>query len=623
MNPAIVIQAGIMGAKVIGRTATAAVTGTARGGNAVNNWLKEAMPPTENPLMQGAGKADFPPLNVKVPENLDRKIKLLENTSKALGTPDAFSMTRGIVDQINEGTFKVLIVGRFNTGKSALLNKLLGRDILEVGPVETTKKLAWLIYEEDKNKETAWYHDVTDTLHKISLEEVKEIPEDPPVYNVFALVNADILSHGTIFIDTPGLQASGDPAALTNEALKNADAVILVVDDAIMAQDEQLMMKLKKEGIADRLFVVMNKMDSFKDEDRNALIKDCRDSLSKLGILTHIFPLSHTNNLTFMDDDFLQFRKAIVDYIDNGLPGAREASVRQRVRNTAAYLRDLCEEAAQLGRQQDADKREAIKSGALTRMNRFEQDAKKAFQNQREILLLKQSVLDKWGAKFGGIKDEVAVLIKNANDPQLNSLNQFFASIQADINRFLVDEFQAAENQVHNNISGFFSGALPVPQQEGQMVVRVPVRLEKNLKIPSEFGTIGMLAYTFFTRTSKGFFAAIGSIPQLFLIFTLSPLINTLFDQLTKIGLSIGTAAFKTQLEKRINDQWPTVDKNVRQKIDGYFNALGEQVSRLGDEVIKAERSSLKGRMAKADTLNSGAVSELEQFQRQLDAITE
>jgi len=128
-------------------------------------------------------------------------------------------------------------------------------------------------------------------LHGIPLEGIKDIPENPPVYNVFACINADILKNRAVLIDTPGLEATEKVAALTYEALKNADAVILVVDDDVEAHDRQFLEILKKEGKGDRLFMVMNKTDGFSAGDRDALIEKRMAWLSDSVLKTVSSPL--------------------------------------------------------------------------------------------------------------------------------------------------------------------------------------------------------------------------------------------------------------------------------------------------------------------------------------------
>jgi len=99
--------------------------------------------------------------------------------------------------------------------------------------------------------------------------------------------------------------------------------------------DERVIEELQKTGKGDRLFVVMNKMDKVSESERGALLEDRRAWLSKLGIRTDIFPVSHSNNLDVLDGDFNRFREALTDYIDKRLPGARPQA-RKRFGNDEA-----------------------------------------------------------------------------------------------------------------------------------------------------------------------------------------------------------------------------------------------------------------------------------------------
>jgi len=116
MSVAVAVQTGIAVAKGVGRAAATAGKAVLKGGAVVHNYLEKTMV-TDNRQMADIGREDFPPLTMPVTENTGYKIKLLENTAKTLGDPVAFSMIRGIIDQINDERYKVLIVGRYNTGK--------------------------------------------------------------------------------------------------------------------------------------------------------------------------------------------------------------------------------------------------------------------------------------------------------------------------------------------------------------------------------------------------------------------------------------------------------------------------------------------------------------------------
>jgi len=619
------LQTGIYIAKEALKITAKVIIAGAKAGVAAHNFLDKHIKPDEVEPQN----ADFPPLDVQVPENLSYKIKqieLLKDTAVTLGTPDAFAATKGIIDQINNDLFTVAFVGRYTTGKSALLNKLLGRNILKSAAGETTKSLAWL-FPAENGEEWACSHDYADDLKiVVPVEKIADIPDDPPVLNIFARINADILNHNAVLIDTPGLGA-GPSGELTLKALENADAAVLVVDHyPVEALDTEVIEILKKEGKADRLFVVVNKMDEVETEaGREGLVNDRLDWLSELGIRTRIYPLSHTNEINFIDDAFTRFRGDLIDNITTGLGKAREKSVEQRIKNTAERLRIQCEEAEELSKLQGSQERDRIKKEARTEMDRIESETKNIIRNnEREIQRLKQSVLDSWSVKFGGLKDRIDNIISNANDAQLNNKNQLFAEVEADIRQFLLDEFKNAEEQIQDRITRELNNVgdinLPIPQQEGRIDVNM-TRWGKNIKIPPEYGTFGLLALTFFTK-AHGFFSILFSIPHLFIIWVLSPFINKIFEQLFKAGYTIDSAIFKTKLQEKIYEQLPEVDKRVRQKIEDFFNTLWNQINSLGNATIKDRQTPLRSQMIMADEFSNGKkAAELEKCRRGLNSI--
>jgi small GTP-binding protein len=619
VNPTVVFEAGRKTVAMAKQVGGSVMTG----GSVVNNWLKEKFPLEQmDSGLPPPGGWEFPPLDIPVSENLDYKIRLLENTAKALDVPEYVSMVKSIIEQINDDSFTILFAGRYNTGKSTLLNKLLRRNILKTKNGETTKTLAWLQYAED-GREWACYHDWQDDMHKITLEEIASIPEEPPVFNVFAGVHTDILKHGALLIDTPGLEASDKTAALTEEAIEHADAVILVADNyAAQEHDERFIEMLQKTGKAEKLFVVVNKIDKVEPEERDGFIKSRINMLSKMGVSTRIFALSCKDEAA-APGAFEQFRKALEDYIDNGLQAAREAAVSQRIGNTAKTLQARCKDAVEFSRVHDAKERAAIREKAQTSIREVEREVERVIRsNQSEIRRLEKTMLDKWSDLFGALQDKVNILIQNATSEQLNHPNQLLGNVQNEINNFLLQEFYAAENQIRNSITRALDGIqLPIPQQEGHLTIPGLVRWDKNFKIPPEFGTLGMMAYTFFTR-AHGFFSTIACLPNLYLIFILSPFINKIFEQLIQAGMKIGDSVFKTQLQKKINAQWPVVDENVRGKINAYFNTLSDQMERTGRETSRSLTGSERVKIASA--AGSGyeeQAAQLEAYQEQLGAI--
>ncbi|MDR0465359.1 MAG: dynamin family protein [Treponema sp.] len=632
--PAFVIAAGsaISAAApvVLAKTAAAvaiaapiALTGVkaiAQGGGVVNNWLKEKCPlPSDS-----AETEEFPPLPEFFSDNKGYKIKLLKEAAVTLGTADAVYRTRGVIEQINEKTFTLLFVGKFNAGKSSLLNKILGRDILKTGKGETTKILTCLM---GKDEEAAYYHDyLSDSLHGIPLDDVKNIPEDPPVSAIVACVNNDILKHNAYFIDTPGMYASEETAKLTREMLKTADAVVLVVDHFPEdVNDNKFIEDLKFAGKGDRLIIAMNKMEKLSPEKRSTRIEKRKAWLNGLGIRADIYPLSYTHKLDAIDKDFNDFRAALEEYLKTGLQKAKDAGIEQRIKNTAAELRDMCRDTVGFAKEENINLINKTRTEVQAWKKEFDENVKKILQaNRREILYKRESVKSEWGELYGRLKGEVSVKIQKATDGQLYNLNQLFEDVQAQIKRFLINKFHETEDQIRDNLNKLSAGLsfndanLPVPQRAGQMSAEL-VRWDKT-RIPAEFASMGLLAYTLITKTTQGIFAAIGSIPQLFLIFTLSPLINKVFAEIQEAGGKIATSVLKSKLQERINTEWPGIDKNVQNQIDAYFDELLKQSDRIETIGNKNGKNVFDEKINAAESFRNGnRISELEKLKEQLD----
>jgi hypothetical protein len=238
--------------------------------------------------------------------------------------------------------------------------------------------------------------------------------------------------------------------------------------------------------------------------------------------------------------------------------------------------------------------------------------------NKAEINHLKQAVEAKWDEKLGGLKDEVSRLIQNATDEQLNHPHQLLGNIQAEIDNFLGQEFQRAEQQVQNSITQDLSRIqLPAPIQQAKFSVDNLTRWGKNFNVPPQIASLGMLAISFFTASNIIFW-----LPPAAIIVIVSPLINKIFEQLKIAGVGIGTSVFKTQLQKKINEQWSVIDESVRDKIDEFFRALSEHMEHLGRKTVSIVMGEEENRVALSNRFtNRDQIKYIEAYKDQLGNI--
>ena len=124
---------------------------------------------------------------------------------------------------------KVAFIGRYSTGKSTLINALLGEAILPSSPIPTTKAITYIL----KGRDNSLYYEMNDgnVIHQ-SLEDMKKTKD-------MYIQNAKIITMSLInfpfsnlaLIDTPGLEDPDQSVTQpTLDLLPETDAVVVLLD---------------------------------------------------------------------------------------------------------------------------------------------------------------------------------------------------------------------------------------------------------------------------------------------------------------------------------------------------------------------------------------------------------
>lgn len=213
---------------------------------------------------------------------------------------EATAECKSLLKRIAENRFNIVVAGRFNRGKSTLLNALLGSDYLPTAIVPLTsvitsvrfgnRERALLQYEDSRlSQEIA--------LPKLPTYITEEgNPGNQRRIRVAQLeVPSEILRHEFFFVDTPGLASAILENTLTTESfLPEIDALILVTSfESPLSQDETSFLdKAAGRGVR-RFFVVINKSDLVAEEDRERAVEFVRAKCLDLGFeALPMFPVS-------------------------------------------------------------------------------------------------------------------------------------------------------------------------------------------------------------------------------------------------------------------------------------------------------------------------------------------
>ena len=203
-----------------------------------------------------------------------------------LGLHTQMEGLRRRAEALRNGRFKIVVIGAFNRGKSTLLNAVLGRGILPQSWTPSTAIISVIEYADEPRVRVKFLDGARED-EVLSLEEFREryvLNEDDwaegrTVTDRFTAVDLAIVSYPVELcrqhvelVDSPGLEDDPVRTKRTVEFLKQADAVVMVLDaTALLTENEErfLQNELKQHGLKN-IFFAINKWNVLKHMKRRS-----------------------------------------------------------------------------------------------------------------------------------------------------------------------------------------------------------------------------------------------------------------------------------------------------------------------------------------------------------------
>ena len=211
-------------------------------------------------------------LNRKQSQILKDEKAALERLQLALAgfdvTPEDQKTLQKSLHQLDE-LFLLVIVGEFNSGKSAFINAMLGERFLPEGVTPTTAQIHILHYGDVSDREVAEDSVLTITYPAKFLREIS-------------------------LVDTPGTNAIiRRHEQLTEEFVPRSDLVIFITSaDRPFTESERAFMERIREW-GKKVVILLNKIDLLEDPEVAQVMEFIRqNALALLGFAPEIFPVS-------------------------------------------------------------------------------------------------------------------------------------------------------------------------------------------------------------------------------------------------------------------------------------------------------------------------------------------
>ena len=224
-----------------------------------------------------------------------------------------------------ENLFSIVFMGEFSTGKSSIINTLLGQEVLPEGITPTTDQITILKYGDQK------LESIEDGNRVVS------IPEDR--------------LKGILLVDTPGTNVTIEQhQKLTEEFIPKADIVFFTIgaERAVTGSETKLIEFIKEEWLKNIVFV-LNKIDIAKDEGEiSQLITHTSHELERrFNFKPHIIPVSaKLARLANLNSDAVTYSKSgfekLEGYIFKTL--GEEERIRLKIESSSKIALSLCSE---------------------------------------------------------------------------------------------------------------------------------------------------------------------------------------------------------------------------------------------------------------------------------------
>ena len=161
-----------------------------------------------------------------------------------------YDAVQAMLDKLEHGHLHLAAFGRVSTGKSSLLNALIGEDVFTVSPLHGETK-------------------------RTAMQPWKEIE-----------------TGGVFLIDTPGLDEAGgeDRELLAKEVAGRSDLVIFVLDSDITDTELLSLRTLLAQGRP--VLVALNKADLFTDDELAALVRAIRNKTADILAADHVITVA-------------------------------------------------------------------------------------------------------------------------------------------------------------------------------------------------------------------------------------------------------------------------------------------------------------------------------------------
>lgn len=230
-------------------------------------------------------------------------------------------------EKAKNAEFEVSVVATMSSGKSTLINALLGKQLMPTANEATTATIVRIVDTEQDYFSAVAYNsnnEIIENIEKVTLEDMKRLNSDENIFKIELkgkIPFVETVGMKLVLVDTPGPNNARDTRhqEITYRMVANSDKTLVLYvmnGQQLGINDEKIFLdyvceKMKEGGKQgrERFIFAVNKMDAFKPKDEG---EDCieraltnvKKGLESRGIYNpNIFPISAGVALELRTDD--------------------------------------------------------------------------------------------------------------------------------------------------------------------------------------------------------------------------------------------------------------------------------------------------------------------------------
>ncbi|WP_075982068.1 dynamin family protein [Bacillus massilinigeriensis] len=171
--------------------------------------------------------------------------------------------------KLSDGEFAIAFCGHFSAGKSSMINKIVGENLLPSSPIPTSANLVKIKIGDEYAK--VFFKEGNPRLYPApyDFEKVKSFCKDgDQIQSIEISHNTNILPKEAVILDTPGIDSTDDAHRIATEsALHLADLVFYVMDYNHVQSELNFLFTKELTKAGKEVYLIINQIDKHREEE--------------------------------------------------------------------------------------------------------------------------------------------------------------------------------------------------------------------------------------------------------------------------------------------------------------------------------------------------------------------